>query len=163
MVELEPARLRHLTIPRTEPGSNWIGSPRIPLTLLTASERTRLLWAVSPWILPTRDLPTGLTIAPVSGPTPTVGHCQHFHLTRLHAVDDGERESAQHETTPACINDGPPLGSFGDAKQGPLELGQECFGRIGVALAVPARRATCFCHSIGMEGESWIKLHASRI
>ncbi len=27
MVELKPACLRHLTIPRTEPGSNWIGSP----------------------------------------------------------------------------------------------------------------------------------------
>ena len=83
-----------------------------------------------------------------------MGHCQHFHLTRLHTVDDGERESAQHETTPARLNDWPPLGSFGDAKQGPLELIQECFGCTGVAFAVPARRATCFCHSFGVEAES---------
>ena len=47
--------------------------------------------------------------------------------------------------------------------QGLLELGQERFGGIRVAFAVPARCASGFDHGFGVEAEAWIELHPSRI
>jgi hypothetical protein len=92
-----------------------------------------------------------------------MGQREHFHSTRVHTVDDRERESAKYEATPLCVNDGPHLGSFGDAQQGSLELDQERLGRKWATFAVPARHATRFCHSFGVESEPLIQLHASRI
>lgn len=92
-----------------------------------------------------------------------MGERQHFHLARPQTVNDGERETAQHETTPTRLNYGPPLGSRGDANQGPLELSQKRFGRIGITLTVPARRPTHFCQSFRVEADAWMKFHPSRI